>query len=404
MFFVLFILFFLVGLLSLTNPRIFLILGTVLAVSLPFSNHYASLHYFNGVMVLDGFFLGLIPLVMRIFLTTKAYLPSHLVRLFLIFFTVFLGYFVVATTYLQRDLIDLLKEFRPIIHLTELLMLLLIARNTRFEIDQKLINRIAIYAAVSNIIYFIFGFFGYSSFEDVFYQNNANRYLDLSTYFSVYFILHNQYEQVYKKSSQKTSKWALLISIVSILLTNSRVLILATIVGVGILRSRNMKNRIKYIFWSGVILLVFVQFSVYIGQERVLESLNQDGFMTQLLVRYSPAVVPLIEMNTVHYFFGYGIGYYFEIPWFGYREISPFNISLDSAYLTQFIKQGCVGLLFLFASLRFLAYTNIRKLSTSIIAFWLIQFIVEASLFQNVVFGASFFLLLIHKKKYSYVE
>lgn len=366
------------------------------ALIFPFSNFFAEWHYFNGVMALDGFFIGLIPYFFFMLRKPDLMLNKKLLRILLLSSILFLAYLIWALNS-GKAIYILLKDLRPLLHLIEMFMLYELAKNSAFTIRWNIIKRFAFLASVSNIIWFLLGFMAFFQFEDLYAQNNSNRYLDLSTYFSLYFILHYQYLKSQHAILSRGSKWAFMLSIISILLTNSRVLFLATIICVGVLRTNNFKSKFRFLFWGACLILIFVQFSALIGQQRVLDSIDSDSFSTQLLERFSPALVLISQMSVQELFFGYGLGIFFEIPWFEYRGLNVMNVSVDSAYLTHFVKQGLLGILFLIAAIRYLSFCTIRKLSIVFSIFWLIQFIVEASLFQNIIYGASFYLFLMLK-------
>ncbi len=392
----LFSFFLLLGFLTAFDPRKYFLAAVALALVFPFSNFFASWHYANGVMALDGFFLGLIPYFLFILRKESLVVNKHLLYLLVFSLVLFAVYFIVALD-AGKPMENLLKDLRPLLHIVELFMLFLLAKNSLFKIHWKVIQRLAFLASASNILWFLLGFTAFFQFEDLYAQNNANRYLDLSTYFSLYFLLHYQYLRAKEQVLPGASRWIFVLSVISVLLTNSRVLFLATLIGIGILRTTNFKNRFKFLFWGACLVLIFIQFSLFIGQQRVLDSISSDSFTTQLLERFSPALVLISQMSFREMIFGYGLGVYFEIPWFEYRGLNLMNVSVDSAYLTHFVKQGLFGVLFLLGCIRYLAYCEIRKLRLVFSVFWLIQFLVEASLFQNIIYGAGFYLFLLIK-------
>ena len=396
MFVLLFALFFALGLMSAFDPKKYMLLAIGGALVFPFSNFFAEWHYFNGMMAVDGFFIGLLPYFFFMLRKPELRLNKKLLRILLLSFILFLVYLIWALNS-GKTIINLLKDLRPLLHLLEMFMLYELAKNSSFTIRWNVIQRFAILAGISNIIWFLLGFLAFFQFEDLYAQNNSNRYLDLSTYFSLYFILHYQYLRSQEVILSRASKWAFILSIVSILLTNSRVLFLAAIICIGILRTNNFKSKFRFLFWGTCLILIFIQFSALIGQQRVLDSIDSDSFSTQLIERFSPALVLISQMSVQELFFGYGLGIFFEIPWFEYRGLNVMNVSVDSAYLTHFVKQGLLGILFLLACVRYLSFCSIRKLSIVFSVFWLIQFLVEASLFQNIIYGASFYLFLMLK-------
>jgi hypothetical protein len=394
MFELLFIVLFLIGLLSFINVK-YIIVGIAIVLSFPFSNYYSSWHYKFGVMAVDGFFIGLIPYFLFLINRKKVEYPNRLIGYLIIIFLLFLVYFFEA---LQKNIDPkkLSKEIRPLLILFEMFILLVISKNISRLITLKLINNLAFVASVSNLIWFLIGYFNFIQYTDAQAQLNTNRYIDLSTYFSAYYIIHKQFLKTNLKFKFPKLDVVLILSILSLLISGTRILFLSTVIAIGIVNNTSFKKKIKYLFWSGVLIFSFIQFSLLVGQERVLESFSKEGFILQISNRFSPAMLPLSKAGLIDLIFGHGLGYYFDIPWFEYRELDNLNVSVDSAYLTHFVKQGIFGLIFLLIAFKFLTYTYSKKLTYAFIAFWFIQFFVEASLYQNVIFGIGFYLFLLN--------
>ena len=65
-----------------------------------------------------------------------------------------------------------------------------------------------------------------------------------------------------------------------------------------------------------------------------------------------PAILDIAQMSNNQLIFGYGLGHYFNITWFGIGKVlRNLNISIDYAYLTSYVKQGFFGVLSLLLSL-----------------------------------------------------
>ena len=56
-------------------------------------------------------------------------------------------------------------------------------------------------------------------------------------------------------------------------------------------------------------------------------------------------------MNNFEYIYGYGLGTYFEIPWFKYRGLDTKLNTIDSTYFSLFVKYGFLSLLIIFCFL-----------------------------------------------------
>lgn len=85
--------------------------------------------------------------------------------------------------------------------------------------------------------------------------------------------------------------------------------------------------------------------SVYVGADRVVNGFSGDVLLFQITNRFSPALSLIDKMSWYNYIFGLGAGTYFDIPWFAYRGLETQNISVDSLYLTMYVKYGLFGLM-----------------------------------------------------------
>lgn len=388
---------FLLGLISFVSPSKSLILFSIFIVAFPNSSAFGEINYSSGIMISDGYFLGIIPYLLH---KIKGGLPFNINKnfpfIFFLFLNIFLLYFLFGF-YNTSKLEILLKELRPIIVFLQTFILLLFIGISKININFKIISKIALVAAITNFLWFCLGYFNYFTFSDIYFENNSNRYLDLSTYFSIYYIIHYNFLRAKNLIAKKNLFFiAFLLSIGCVLLSNSRFLVISIIASILFIRAANFKDFFRYSFVSVILILLFIQFSEIIGQERVTKSLNYQGFITQIVNRYSPALKDINQMGIREFVFGFGLGHYFEIPWFGYRDMNTHNVSMDSGYLTHFVKQGIIGIVFLIFASKALCVTKFKELTKSLHIFWLLLFIVSASFYQNVVYGALIYLALLN--------
>ena len=89
-------------------------------------------------------------------------------------------------------------------------------------------------------------------------------------------------------------------------------------------------------------------------------------------------------MEPHQFIYGLGFGTYFEIPWFEYRSLDTKLNTIDSTYLTLFVKYGMFCILLLILFFRLLLF-NIRqtKVRRSIVVFYFIIFITMSTLYQS---------------------
>jgi len=106
-------------------------------------------------------------------------------------------------------------------------------------------------------------------------------------------------------------------------------------------------------------------------------------------------------MSNHNYITGLGLGTYFEIPWFEYRGLDPKLNTIDSTYLTLFVKYGLFSFLIIILFFRILLFNCFKdRLKKSFVLFYLIVFLTMSSLYQSgTVFHFLFLNLLIFSIK-----
>ncbi len=378
-------------------------MATLLAVTLPLSNYYSFIHYWNGIMVIDGYVLGIIPVFLNNIKYSKVVIKTKVI-VFIMIVTVF---YVLVALYDESNLLWVIKDIRPVIYLLTIVLISNVSYNKQFSISQSELNFIAIVAALSNVIWLAFGSLNLiaDSSEDLYIQTNIYRYFDLSTYFSAYHLIYTQYIISSKGIKTKNTNLSIVLSFVSILISNSRMILIAVIICIGIVRRKKLNELFKYTLLATIVLVLFFMLSDIIGQNRIFESINIEGLLLQLENRYSPSLIAFSKMSEVNYIFGLGLGYFFEIPWFEYRGMDTHNASLDSSYLTHFVKQGFFGLLLLYIIIKRVSFFSFsKKLSASYMFFWFLIFLIAAPLYQNVMYGVLLYTICIKNSLNNYID
>jgi len=400
-FYVLFIVFFIAGVYCAFQPKIATFLFIILAIIVPTSSAFTNLTYLHGFFVVDSFFIPLsIIMFVRVAILKSIQLTKREVFLFFMPFFIFLSYFLISAYKTGFDQ-QLIKEIRPVLLLIEILVFLIFIRQIDLKVNFKTISKLAILAALSNCIFYLVLYFGVVVSDDLYYINNTYRYLDLSTYFSVYFIIHYFISKEYKTISKSYYyNIAIILSFISIIIANSRFIILALFLALILSNITNYKLLIKRSFQALLVLFLFIGFSFIIDASRILDALSSNLIIMQLSNRYLPALLDISKMTDLQIIFGYGLGHYFEIPWFGYREaIENENISIDCAYLTVYVKQGFLGLLSLIFALHLLVSSSIGKHRLALLIFWGVMFVVSSSFYQIYPFGAVVYIAFLNSNE-----
>ena len=389
-FFLLVIVFFINAVFCAFYPKKAIFLFILLSIIIPTSSAFTSLTYYNGFFVLDAFFLSLtVVLLIRIAIIRKVHINIKEILLFTLPIFIFIIYFLLSILNNGFDF-KILKEIRPVLLLFETFVFIIFTRQVDFKVSFKTISKLAIVSAVSNMLYFAILYFEFVFPTDLYYINNTYRYLDMSTYFSMYFIIH--YFMLREDNFLPKStffKIALYFSFTSVLIANSRFLILALFLALIFSNMSNYRLLIKRTLLALSIGFLFIGLSYYVNAERVLSALDVKSIVIQLSNRYLPAILDVAMMTGTQNFFGYGLGHYFEIPWFEYREnLDNQNISVDCAYLTVYVKQGLLGILSLILSTHLLIRVKDVKHKLALLIFWGVMFIVSSSFYQIYPLGA----------------
>jgi len=386
----LFLVFFINGVFCAFYPKKAIFLFILLSVLIPTSSAFTNLTYSSGFFVIDAFFLALtIIMLIRIAILRKVHINIREILFFSLPIFIFTLYFLFSVLNHSFNL-KILKEIRPILLLIETIVFIIFIRQVDFKVSFKTISKLAIIAAISNLFYFLILFFKIIVPSDIYYINNTYRYLDLSTYFSIYFIIHYfiiKENKFFTKSFYQSI--ALYFSFVTIIVANSRFLILALFIALIFSNISNYKLLIKRIFLGLIVVFLFIGVSYFLRAERVLNALSTDAIVMQLSNRYLPAILDIYKMTDIQKVFGYGLGHYFEIPWFDYRQnIENQNISVDCAYLTVYVKQGLLGILSLILTTYLLVSVKGVRHKVALIIFWGSMFIVSSSFYQIYPLGA----------------
>jgi len=377
------------GVLYFLHPRnssiIFLLLGMIT----PTSNQFMDFTSYSGVYFYDYFFLSLTIYYVINVAIKKYFLRSNIYNI-IFFMSFFLFYLVFAIfssvpfdKYLLRDLRPFLTLFYGIVCID------LVRKN---KVSLSIILNILIVTFVFKLFFFIFLLLGVS-FSDIYYQNNAFRYFDASTFVAALFLI----VIVFKKKSfiSNVSKYKLniiiVLSIIIVLISNLRIILAALLFVYLVVNHKNLFKKALIIISA---IFLFVMYSDLMQAERVINALDFKELLIQFATRFSPAFDKISIMSSYQYLYGLGIGTYFEIPWFEYRGLDSKLNTIDSTYLTFFVKYGLlsIGILFLFFRV---LLKNIKDvlLRKSIVVFYLILFVTMSILYQS---GAVFQILFLN--------
>ena len=384
------------GVLYFLYPKNAISFFLVLCLVLPTSNQFMNYTSLSGIYFYDFFFLFFSFYYLILIFNSKKIFQKNIfnisIAIFLILFYSIYAFFnsVDFDKYLLRDL-------RPFLTLFYAFVIISTFKQKIISIN-RLIN-VLILVFILKIIFFLAIYFGFS-FSDKYYQDNIFRYFDASTFIACLYLICSIFKKNKILESVPKLSFNLLffLSCVVILISNLRILLFALVVIYFIYSRINLLKKILCVF---SFIFLFITSSYLLEADRILNANTSKGVAIQLATRFGPAIEKINEMNNLEYVHGLGLGTYFEIPWFKYRGLDTKLNTIDSTYLSLFVKYGILSLLIIFVFFRLLLFNiNNSKMRASFIIFYLIIFFTLSSLYQSgTIFHFLFLNLLIFSVK-----
>lgn len=346
---------------------------------MPTSNQFMSFTSFNGVYFYDYFFMFISVYYFFVLFEIKIILKKNIYNI-IIGLSILVFYIGLAFT--NSVTLDkyLLRDIRPFITLFYAFILTSLINKEILNIKNLIYVLIGVF--MFKIVFFILMFLGFA-FNDVYYQQNIYRYFDATTFISCLFIIFHIFNRgkILQHSSKFSLNLLILLSIIIVLISNLRILFFALLLIYFIASNINF---LKKIVASIIFLSLFIASSYLMQSDRVLTSNSKEIVTVQLASRFGPALVKINEMSTHNYITGLGLGTYFEIPWFEYRGLDTKLNTIDSTYLTLFVKYGLFSLLIIILFFRLLLFnSSTARLKKSYVLFYLIVFLTMSSLYQS---------------------
>ena len=346
---------------------------------MPTSNQFMSFTSFNGVYFYDYFFMFISVYYFFVLFESKIILKKNIYNI-IIGLSILVFYIGLAFT--NSVTLDkyLLRDIRPFITLFYAFILTSLINKEILNIKNLIYVLIGVF--MFKIVFFLLMFLGFA-FNDVYYQQNIYRYFDATTFISCLFIIFHFFnrDKILQYSSKFSLNLLILLSIIIVLISNLRILFFALLLIYFIASNINF---FKKIVASIIFLTLFIASSYLMQSDRVLTSNSKEIVAVQLASRFGPALVKINEMSTYNYITGLGLGTYFEIPWFEYRGLDTKLNTIDSTYLTLFVKYGLFSLLIIILFFRLLLFnSSTARLKKSYVLFYLIVFLTMSSLYQS---------------------
>jgi hypothetical protein len=333
------------GLVALLAPRTGTLLFLALLLIVPSSPAFDSWDYLNGLYAFDFFFLVLLatfPYRAMMRRQPASYLRALALLVFLIA-TSAIG-LLAADRPLDKYA---LRDLRPFLLIAEGLILLLLLEREKIAFSVRGVLWLGIAAGFS--CFFGFGLIQSGVFQvtNVFYEENAFRYLAIGSYMCAALLLW------LAANAGRAFRAAPMLAAVAVtaaggavILAGVRALIFATVVGSVAAGPLRAKRIVLSTLIGAVLVAGFAYVSVELGVERVTAATSAEGIAAQFANRFGPAFNIMAEMQWWEWIVGTGMGTTFEIPWFEYQGLDPRNNFVDSAYITMAVKWGASALLY----------------------------------------------------------
>ena len=120
---------------------------------------------------------------------------------------------------------------------------------------------------------------------------------------------------------------------------------------------------------------------------RFINLTSPDLVLRELFARFiEPVVEGGYELNLKTFLFGEGVNFKFYIPWYEYREIDVYHNSVDSFFVTFFVKHGILGVIIFYS----IVHQVLRKFPKVLYA-WILLYL----LVHNGLYVTSFLMMLI---------
>ncbi|EOK5546537.1 DUF6369 family protein [Klebsiella pneumoniae] len=377
----------------------FFIFLLIIAI-IPTGNSYADFISLQGVYYFDFYLIGFFILILKSIMSYSS--EKNISIPYSTLFGIFTYLCIILVSVVSNNIVDkyLLKDIRPVIMIfTAVYFSGLVLRIDGY--NKNTIFKILFVMFIFSIIHLILPRLGVSVYKDEYYEDNSYRYLDASTYVAAIYII-NYFTSNMKKECGKWARLCFYAAILCVLVGNSRFMLLAIFASIIFVSVKDVKKMAIYSLSAILVAGLFLGVSVYVGADRVVNGFSGDVLLFQITNRFSPALSLIDKMSWYNYIFGLGAGTYFDIPWFAYRGLETQNISVDSLYLTMYVKYGLFGLM-LIALFTKVAVNGLKaNVKKAVIIFCLIMYFVSAIPYHpyslGIIVGGAVMILLNRKE------
>ena len=315
----------------------------------------------------------------------------------------------------------LLKDFRPIILITSIFLLVDLVKKEYISINNLLS---ILFLGFSIKLLFFSAVFLTNPLEDPYYQKYLYKYRDGVTYIAALFLTIYTFQKdlFINNFSRKTLYFLIVYSFLIVIISNLRIYLPALIIPY-LFYNNSANNILKKALIISLYVGAFLSYSYYMpkyqyelyGKQKIVERIKEledrklsqsrinkekaildKGYVptryhtlfrkikNQLEKRFGPSFYYLDNLSLEEIALGNGIATTFTIPSFNYRKLDPKLNKIDSLYLTHFIKYGLVGLIIFLLIFHKLFNVMIKdnKIRYAIMTFYIIVSLMSAITYQ----------------------
>lgn len=399
-----------------------LVLFLFFGLMLPTSHQFMFLTSFKGIYFYDFFF---IILTLYFFLNIDYNVLKEKIsnNVFILLLLTLVVIYHVNLAYINNIPFDkyLLRDFRPFIMLSVAFIFIYLLDSIKIKND--IILQYLFYVLILKFFFFI-ALILINPFSDIYYQSHIYRYRDAITFVAVLFLIIYLFKSkdFHIKITKIRFNIILYLSVLFLIISNLRIIILPICFIYIFMHETNSQSLFKKIIISVSFIGLFIGYTKYMPlvidklnnktqsvisfKNNYKDKSNSNDFKSlkkykiqtnknrfnnifkvpikELKRRYSPSLKYIEKISIREFIFGNGIATTFEIDHFKYRGLDTKNNSMDSLYLTFFIKYGILGLAIIFyLFIKILTvYIKTTRLKYSIIFLFLILSLTSSLLYH----------------------
>lgn len=279
---------------------------------------------------------------------------THKKIVILFSFLLYCGFYTVPLLASDTTVFEFLKEVKPYFFILAVILFITLSNKSYLIAPKNLIYILSFAIVVDVLVWFslinIPELMPEGIRKEFFYRNNIYRYFDSATLLLQTLTILAFY---YYRGQMFKVFFVFVLYVILVYLTQDRVYLLFGMMAFFFYSNRQIKILIFAFISFSVFMLVDILNSIE-SNEAILRFQNLMDFeliLSELATRFIlPVVNGGYDFSATSILLGSGIDFKFYIPWYEYRGLEVYHNSVDSFFITFFVKHGIIGVvLFLYA-------------------------------------------------------